>query len=328
VFTILTDGTLYYRDYEGLWNDWIPDFNNAPKLRRVIPSSWNYLYEIFAIERDLTTYRCDWDVQKKAWTSWKPNFNGSVKLAELFVMDGNLFGIGQDYTLYHSYHSGGGFVPWNSAFPYTGQPQKMRKVFGYTNSMTHSTELWGIGAYNNVLYHCWWSPQSRRWSEWSCNFIESGNLRFMDVFGTINGWNNVPELFAIDVRKVLYHSYWTGSGWHPWESLLNDKDPYKALQSGFCICEKQYNPNVELFGIYDGQLFYNYFNGQWQSWKNFKPVSGITSITGTYDESGILFLFATGKENALFSCHSTGIKEKALTWSDWEVWPVVDSPKR
>jgi hypothetical protein len=195
--------------------------------------------------------------------------------------------------------------------------------------VNYNREIWGIGAYDSVLYHCTYDVQKQKWGAWESNFNNAGGLRFDEVFGTTNGWNNNLELFAIDVRGVLYHSWWQGS-WRPWEYSLNGKDPFKELDDGFCICDKAHNPNVVLFGTRSGMLFYNYFNGQWQSWSDFNPVPGITSITGAYDGSGTgwtLLLFAVDQDNSLHSCHSTGVKDNALTWSGWEKWTIGEGQR-
>ena len=113
------------------------------------------------------------------------------------------------------------------------------------------------------------------------------------------------DVFIRGSNNALWHSFWAGSRWSPWEDLggVLTSDPAAVA----------WGPNrIDIFGRgTDNQLWHKFWAGAWSNWE---PLGGVLSSGPGVASwgSGRLDVFARGTDNQLWH------KLWAGGWSNWE----------
>ncbi|WP_416973002.1 eCIS core domain-containing protein [Streptomyces sp. 4F14] len=227
-FAVGDDGTVHYNQQVpgtgDRWSTWQADFMDAPKASCVAAFSGAYppqetVSQFFAVGLDgvlyqnQLTYDDDGDPH---WQGWVAGLNGaptglqSVTVALSPVSSAEVFGIGQDGTLFHTARdTSGTWSPWESDFMGAPKIQDIAWTLDYGNE--HLMVL-AVGVDGSL-------HQARMDAGWYAFTPMDGPPGLQSAVigrGPVNG--GFIEAFGLDAHGVLYRTYQDDNGsWHDWQ---------------------------------------------------------------------------------------------------------------
>lgn len=161
----------------------------------------------------------------------------------------DVFGLGLDYDVHHSYwsvtqESWSDWVPLDRG-PFTSPPTAI-------STAPESIDLFALGTDHGV-WHSSLTKQGK-WTAW-----ESLNMTSTSTVGVCSWTTGTLDVFTIGIDSAAWHVSWNGSAWSGWESLGGVFD---SSISGLCFSAN----NIELFGLGSDSII---------------SSAGVTAATGT-----------------------------------------------
>jgi C1A family cysteine protease len=216
VWGIGTDNTQYltWRNKNGEWSGWMPNWNNSPKLVSVtaVNDSNNCLH-VWGIGTDNTQY-LTWRNKNGNWSPWMANWNNSPKLVSVTaVNDSNnclhVWGIGTDNTQYLTWRNKNG--TWSAWMANWNNSPKLVSVTA-VNDSNNCLHTWGIGT-DNTQYLTW-RNKNGNWSAWMANWNSSPKLVSVTA---VNDSNNCLHVWGIGTNNTQYLTWRNKNGnWSIW----------------------------------------------------------------------------------------------------------------
>ena len=216
------------------------------------------------------------------------------------------------YATHRDAHDGSGYERWDTWYNTT--LKCTRELYwddtvslGHKYDLVNSSNLRGVGLWN--LNYGGGSPEL--WQLLAAKFAPTS------MWTAVGGsWTSGPgvaswatgrlDLFVRGTDNALWHAFWTGTRWSPFENLggVLSSDP-TAISWG---------PNrLDVFARgKDNQLWHKLWSGS--GWSNWEPLGGVLSSGPTVASwgPGRLDVFVQGTDNGLWH------KFYAGAWSAWE----------
>lgn len=271
VFALDETGVLYHSYYDTRWHPWTKGFNNqeskGDKFQKVVAIN-NEIHqnvELFGIGQDGRIYHCYFDVR---WFPWNGDFGGGQNYHNLWAISNNnnrhteVFAIDEEGFMCHRFFDGS-WYGWAGLSKY--DEDYLVDAFAINNAHNGYLELFAINA-KGKLQHCYFD--GKLWHPWSIGFNNQPTEVYLNkVMAIDNQHNKNTEVFALDLEGCLYHCFFDGKMWQPWQ-----KDFHQAPRFNYMYVASNANKNLELFGVTNHWvLWHSTFSNKdlWSSWQKF-----------------------------------------------------------